>query len=556
MNTAKNEPEESGQAQGAIDQDDAKYRDEMQKIGPGDLRRIFRQYDADGSGSISRAELQDILTQLLGKEPSDEALDALLQDIDADGSGTIDEDEFLEFFANIENMNQMKAQLMQSAKKEALMGNCGGGLMALNFFVFCGLALLNLSSKPGTLEAQQIQVGFIASGSSLGLAVIFGVIVPMLKHKYGQKAENLAASIQQGRKKRSKNEASKIVELEMKHERKRNRKMTRQQQLRKKADDAFADLPEPPNVPPPPLPMGKRSPKTVRSDQSYRPSIRMTAFQERNDSMVSPKPPALPPPTLVMDQDFSDSPSPQMVTLALALRNDSESHAPPTLPMDEKLTRTSSSFKVQRTTSTSSSFSKRPSSAPAGRMDSFSDYQSQPLAKTGPKGLGLIKQGDRAIGIAYSVNNYEHSREFMAQTCWYGFSPMAGSNATRVPGLSAHAAEQTTACQPDFWDHNRPWENRPTPTTSALPSPRHHQLALQDVGVGHLRSHALALRDVLPEKKTTILVEENVERKVSRRDSPPARRPSSATLPARRPSSATLGTSSTTLGRGPSTILV
>jgi len=75
-----------------------KHRDMMKKLGPEDLRRIFRQYDEDGSGEISSEELVFVLTKLIGKLPSDDAVQAILEDIDADGSGSIDEDEFLEFF--------------------------------------------------------------------------------------------------------------------------------------------------------------------------------------------------------------------------------------------------------------------------------------------------------------------------------------------------------------------------------------------------------------------------------------------------------------------------
>ena len=59
------------------------------------LRKAFDKFDADGSGSIDKAELGDVLEQL-GERPSDEQLARTITGVDGDHSGTLDFDEFLE----------------------------------------------------------------------------------------------------------------------------------------------------------------------------------------------------------------------------------------------------------------------------------------------------------------------------------------------------------------------------------------------------------------------------------------------------------------------------
>ena len=58
------------------------------------MRAAFREFDADDSGTISVAELRDILVKKLGQEVSEEELDRLVQLADANGDGEIDFEEF------------------------------------------------------------------------------------------------------------------------------------------------------------------------------------------------------------------------------------------------------------------------------------------------------------------------------------------------------------------------------------------------------------------------------------------------------------------------------
>eukprot|EP00565_Helicotheca_tamesis_P007886 CAMPEP_0185724060 /NCGR_PEP_ID=MMETSP1171-20130828/663_1 /TAXON_ID=374046 /ORGANISM="Helicotheca tamensis, Strain CCMP826" /LENGTH=149 /DNA_ID=CAMNT_0028391835 /DNA_START=108 /DNA_END=557 /DNA_ORIENTATION=- len=58
-----------------------------------ELRDAFNVFDKDGSGAISRQELQSLM-QKLGQNLSKEELDAMMSEVDEDGNGEIDFEEF------------------------------------------------------------------------------------------------------------------------------------------------------------------------------------------------------------------------------------------------------------------------------------------------------------------------------------------------------------------------------------------------------------------------------------------------------------------------------
>lgn len=58
-----------------------------------EFREIFNLVDVDKGGSISKAELKQLMNTL-GLRPSQEELNTMVDEIDADGSGEIDFDEF------------------------------------------------------------------------------------------------------------------------------------------------------------------------------------------------------------------------------------------------------------------------------------------------------------------------------------------------------------------------------------------------------------------------------------------------------------------------------
>ncbi|KAI0159261.1 hypothetical protein BJ166DRAFT_593454 [Pestalotiopsis sp. NC0098] len=67
------------------------------KVEPSDaekeLREAFKVFDRDNSGTISAAELRNVLSSL-GEDLTDEQIDEMIQSADKDGNGAIDYDEF------------------------------------------------------------------------------------------------------------------------------------------------------------------------------------------------------------------------------------------------------------------------------------------------------------------------------------------------------------------------------------------------------------------------------------------------------------------------------
>ncbi|KAL7480139.1 hypothetical protein ACHAW6_005848, partial [Cyclotella cf. meneghiniana] len=58
-----------------------------------ELREAFKVFDSDGNGSISKSELQRIMSNL-GQRLSDAELDDMMEEVDTDGNGEIDFNEF------------------------------------------------------------------------------------------------------------------------------------------------------------------------------------------------------------------------------------------------------------------------------------------------------------------------------------------------------------------------------------------------------------------------------------------------------------------------------
>lgn len=89
------------------DEGDKKSMDEML------LKKIFKQFDSDGSGNIDVGELKDAM-RMLGVKVSANAAQKILSKIDKDGSGTIEYDEFHEFFSKIRDPAEMKGMLSEA----------------------------------------------------------------------------------------------------------------------------------------------------------------------------------------------------------------------------------------------------------------------------------------------------------------------------------------------------------------------------------------------------------------------------------------------------------
>jgi calmodulin len=58
-----------------------------------ELKDAFKVFDTDGSGSISKSELKQLMKNL-GQRLTDEELDAMMGEVDTDGNGEIDFQEF------------------------------------------------------------------------------------------------------------------------------------------------------------------------------------------------------------------------------------------------------------------------------------------------------------------------------------------------------------------------------------------------------------------------------------------------------------------------------
>ncbi|XP_034965244.1 calcium-binding protein 2-like [Zootoca vivipara] len=64
-------------------------------VGVRELKIAFREFDTDGDGAISGAELRQAVTVLMGEQLSGQEVDEILQDMDLNGDGRVDFDEFV-----------------------------------------------------------------------------------------------------------------------------------------------------------------------------------------------------------------------------------------------------------------------------------------------------------------------------------------------------------------------------------------------------------------------------------------------------------------------------
>eukprot|EP01065_Artemidia_motanka_P017163 TRINITY_DN20701_c0_g1_i1.p1 TRINITY_DN20701_c0_g1~~TRINITY_DN20701_c0_g1_i1.p1 ORF type:complete len:380 (+),score=115.18 TRINITY_DN20701_c0_g1_i1:87-1142(+) len=79
-------------------------------MGEQQFRKMFRDFDADGSGSIDVGELKVLLQDALNLTCTDDEVREMMRTVDADGSGEIDEDEFIEI------MNAARKQQVESGR--------------------------------------------------------------------------------------------------------------------------------------------------------------------------------------------------------------------------------------------------------------------------------------------------------------------------------------------------------------------------------------------------------------------------------------------------------
>ncbi|XP_009949654.1 PREDICTED: calcium-binding protein 4-like, partial [Leptosomus discolor] len=61
-------------------------------VGVRELKIAFREFDVDGDGEISSAEMREAIAALLGEQLKAQEVDEILQDVDLNGDGHVDFD--------------------------------------------------------------------------------------------------------------------------------------------------------------------------------------------------------------------------------------------------------------------------------------------------------------------------------------------------------------------------------------------------------------------------------------------------------------------------------
>ncbi|NWU14060.1 CABP4 protein, partial [Cephalopterus ornatus] len=64
-------------------------------VGVRELKIAFREFDMNGDGEISTAEMREAIAALLGEQLKAQEVDEILQDVDLNGDGHVDFDEFV-----------------------------------------------------------------------------------------------------------------------------------------------------------------------------------------------------------------------------------------------------------------------------------------------------------------------------------------------------------------------------------------------------------------------------------------------------------------------------
>eukprot|EP00936_MAST-01D_sp_MAST-1D-sp1_P001369 g1369.t1 len=80
-----------------------------------EFKEAFDVFDEDGGGTISADELGHVL-RMLGQDPSEGDLQAIVAEVDTDGSGEIDFDEFLVMMANQMGDQSIEEEIMDAFK--------------------------------------------------------------------------------------------------------------------------------------------------------------------------------------------------------------------------------------------------------------------------------------------------------------------------------------------------------------------------------------------------------------------------------------------------------
>ena len=117
------------------------------------LRRLFRQLDADGSGSLDFDECK-VLLEKMGKDHfAGKNYQEIFAEMDTDGNGTVELLEFEEWYHHqaMTDQNTIMGGASRAVGKMALKGGMKGGSMALKTLARAGGKAASKARK-GTTE--------------------------------------------------------------------------------------------------------------------------------------------------------------------------------------------------------------------------------------------------------------------------------------------------------------------------------------------------------------------------------------------------------------------
>lgn len=173
-----------------------------------DLRHIFKTYDKDESGQISKGELKKAVKAITGISPSPAVVASLLGDIDMDEDGQIDEDEFVEFFGKMNDLLEMEKELTHRVQRGVMVHTLMKVYFVANFCAFFFFVVLwvednandGMGEKTGGGDSQSSTlstIGFVVSGASLVAVIIGGLLYPICKIKLAPAVKKLENKIMQ-----------------------------------------------------------------------------------------------------------------------------------------------------------------------------------------------------------------------------------------------------------------------------------------------------------------------------------------------------------------------
>ena len=77
-----------------------------------EFKEVFSLFDKDGGGSISSTELGTVM-RILGQNPSQKEIEAMINEIDQDGNGEIDFEEFCKLMVKQMEANEPAEELVE-----------------------------------------------------------------------------------------------------------------------------------------------------------------------------------------------------------------------------------------------------------------------------------------------------------------------------------------------------------------------------------------------------------------------------------------------------------